>query len=136
MRGPQAPSCARQKKSGECVSNTATEKTVQETAKEKKVTGGLVPALVISCAVNVALGLGLVLASIERTELGYNVRQLEGTLKTRSDLVNELEVERGRLLSPYTLEKKAAELGMRTARPGQIRRMEGATLDTLPREND
>lgn len=93
----------------------------------------LVPVLVLSCALNVALGLGLVLVSIERTELGYGVRKLEGQLKARVVHMNDLDVERGRLVSPYVLEKKAAELGMRAAKPGQIRRMEGATLETLPR---
>lgn len=99
--------------------------------KEENGSGRLIPALVISCAVNVALGLGLVLVSIERTELGYSMRKLEGMVKVRADHANELEVERGRLLSPYALERKAAEFGMRAARPGQIRRMDGATLQTL-----
>lgn len=106
--------------------------TVQNIGKK---TGGarLVPYLVVSCAVNVALGLALVLVSIERTELGYGVRRLEGEVKARVDHANKLEVERGRLLSPYALEKKAVEFGMRAARPGQIRRMGNATRDTLPR---
>ena len=95
--------------------------------------GRLVPALILSCAINVALGLGLVLVSIERTELGYGVRRLEGMVRTRTDHSYELEVERSRLLSPYILEQKAAKLGMRAAKPGQIRRMGNATLETLPR---
>lgn len=93
----------------------------------------MVPVLVLSCALNVALGLGLVLVSIERTELGYGVRKLEGHVKERVVYMNDLDVERGRFLSPYVLEKKAAELGMRAAKPGQIRRMEEATPDTPPR---
>lgn len=93
----------------------------------------LVPLLVLSCAFNVALCLGLVLVSIERTELGYGVRRLEGQEKARSVHMHELEVERGRLLSPYALEKKAAGFGMRAAKPGQIRRMDGAAPDALPR---
>lgn len=95
--------------------------------------GSLVPVLVLSCALSVALGLGLVFVSIERTELGYGVRNLEGQVKERMTRMNEFEVERGRLLSPYALEQKAASLGMRAAKPGQIRRIEGATLETLPR---
>ncbi|CAK7073713.1 MAG: hypothetical protein DELT_02023 [Desulfovibrio sp.] len=86
--------------------------------------GAMVPVLVLSCALNVALGLALVLVSIERTELGYGVRKLEGQLKTRALHTNDLEVERGRLVSPYVLERKAAALGMRAAKPGQIRRLE------------
>lgn len=100
--------------------------------KDAKQPGGLVPVLVLSCALNVAMGLGLVLVSIERTELGYAARKLEGTVKAKSDYSNELEVERGRLLSPYVLEQKAAELNMRAAKPGQIRRMDGATLQNFP----
>lgn len=103
----------------------------QETRKEEKGAGRLIPVLVLSCAVNIALGLGMVLISIERTELGYSMRKLEGMVKTRADHGHELEVERGRLVSPYALERKAAEFGMRAARPGQIRRMDGATLQTL-----
>ena len=99
---------------------------------QEKFGGGLVPFLVLSCALNVALGLGLVLVSIERTEMGYSIRELEGAVKIRTDHANELEVERERLLSPYVLERKAAEFGMRAAKPGQIRRMDGATLQTLP----
>jgi hypothetical protein len=95
--------------------------------------GSMVPVFVLSCALNVALGLGLVLVSIERTEIGYGIRKLEGQMKARTVHMNDLDVECGRLLSPYVLERKAAALGMRAARPGQIRRMEGATLDTLPR---
>lgn len=94
---------------------------------------GLVPILVVSCVINVVLGLALVLVSIDKTELGYEVRKLEGQVKAREDHMTELEVERGRLLSPYVLEKKAAELGMGAAKPGQIRRMGNATLETLPR---
>ena len=104
--------------------------TAPEKKKDAGSAGRLVPLLVLSCAVNVALGLGLVLISIERTDLGYSMRKLEGQVKTRADHANELEVERERLLSPYVLERKAAELGMRAAKPGQIRRMDGATLQT------
>ena len=107
-------------------------KDATNSAKEKD-SGRLIPALVLTCALNVALGLGLVLVSIERTELGYSARRLEGEVRTRADHANELEVERGRLLSPYRLERKAVELGLRAAKPGQIRRMDGATSDTLPR---
>ena len=102
------------------------------TRTQEKQTGGLIPLLVFSCAITVGLGLGLVLISIERTELAYSMRKLEGMITVRTDHTNELEVERGRLLSPYALEQKAAEFGMRIARPGQIRRMDGATLQTLP----
>ena len=108
----------------------AEKETQQRSGKDQ---GGLVPVLVLSCAINVALGLGMVLISIERTELSYGLRQLESAVKTRGDHASELEVERGRLLSPYVLEKKAAEFGMRAAEQGQIRRMGDAALDTLPK---
>jgi hypothetical protein len=95
-----------------------------DTAAVKGGQPGLVPYLVLSCAFSVALGLGLVLVSIERTEPGYSVRRLEGEVKTRASHATDLEVERGRLLSPYALERKAEKLGMRAAQPGQARRMD------------
>ena len=64
---------------------------------------------------------------------GQRYERVESVERQRSSHTTELEVERGRLLSPYLLEKKAAELGMRAARQGQIRRMGNATLETLPR---
>ena len=94
---------------------------------------GLVPYMVLSCAFCVALGLGLVLVSIERTELGYSVRRLEGEVKTRASHAMELEVERSRLLSPYMLERKAEKLGMRAALPGQVRRMNNPSTQARPR---
>lgn len=105
---------------------------MEKARKEEKGPGRVIPVLVCSCVVNLALGLALVLISIERTELGYSMRKLDGVVKIRNDHANELEVERGRLLSPYALERKAAAFGMRAARPGQIRRMDGATLQTVP----
>lgn len=93
----------------------------------------LVPVLALSCAVSVALGIALVLVSIERTELGYTVRKLEGEVKSRESHANAQEVERGRLLSPYVLERKAEQFGMRAALPGQIRRMDAPTPGKKPR---
>lgn len=107
--------------------------TVSHSTQGGKTPERYVPLLIVSCALNVALGLGLVLVSIERTDLGYGVRRLEGMVKVRSSHAHELEVERGRLLSPYILERTAERFGMRAAKPGQIRRMDGATLETLPR---
>ncbi len=95
--------------------------------------GGLVLTLIISCATAVALGLAMVLISIDRTELGYSVQRLKNEVQTRTNHNTQLEVERERLLSPYVLGKKAAELGMRAARPGQTRRMDNGTLETVPR---
>lgn len=92
--------------------------------------------MVLSCAVNAALGLGLVVVSIDRTDIGYNARTLEGRLKERAAHVSALEVERGRLLSPYVLEQKAAQFGMRAARPGQIRRMSDAAVNTAVRQRN
>ena len=95
--------------------------------------GGLVLALILSCITAVALGLAMVLISIDRTELAYGVQRLKSELRTRGTHSTQLEVERERLLSPYVLGKKAGELGMREARPGQTRRMDNGTLETVPR---
>ncbi len=94
---------------------------------------GWVLALALSVATGLALGLALVWVNIERTNIGYGVRRLQGELDGRLAHTTKLEVERDRLLSPYALDRKAKELGMRPAKSGQNRRMDNGTLQTLPR---
>ena len=89
---------------------------------------GLVLALVITAVTGVALGLLLAWVNIERVNLGYAVARLYGKSETRATHTRQLEVERDRLISPYILERKAQELGMRGAQPGQIRRMDNAAM--------
>ncbi len=111
------------------MASPATQKTTPEGVRG----GGLVLTLILSCITALALGLAMVLISIDRTELGYGVQRLKSEVRTRTTHNAQLEVERERLLSPYVLGKKAAALGMREARPGQTRRMGNGTLETVPR---
>jgi hypothetical protein len=87
--------------------------------------GGLVLALVISVASCVMFGLSMVWVNNERTDMGYTVREIRKQVETREAYQARLEVERDRLLDPRVLDRKAREFGLRDARPGQIRRMDG-----------
>ena len=102
-------------------------------AQDVPISGGLVLALIISCVTSVALGLVLAWVSIERTALGYSTHKLQGDFDSRNTHVTQLEIERDRLISPYILERKAKELGMKKGLAGQIRRMGNGTLESLPR---
>ena len=89
-------------------------------------------ALILSLLVSLLIGLFLVWLSIERTDTAYSIRQLRGEVEKRAALKDKLEVERDKLLAPYELGRKAAEFGMREARPGQIRKLE----IPRPKENE
>ena len=68
---------------------------------------------------NIALMVAAVLAGYAyRTHAAY-VHEVE----QRAVLKTKLEVERDRLLAPHVLRRKAIQLGMSEAKPGQIRRM-------------
>ncbi len=84
---------------------------------------GVVLALIVSVLLLAALGLTLVWLNIERTKLAYNLQSMQRSMETRLELNAKLGVERDQLLSPRELGKKAADLGLRAALPGQIRRM-------------
>jgi hypothetical protein len=60
----------------------------------------------------------------ERTSLAYELRAVQQRFAEASMYSAKLKIERDRLLSPYYLERKARELGMTGAKPGQIRRLE------------
>ncbi len=83
----------------------------------------VVLALIVSVLLLLAMSLFLVWLNIERTKLGYQVRQLQLDVDARTELNAKLGVERDHLLSPHYLGKKAAALGLFTAQPGQTRRM-------------
>ena len=89
---------------------------------------GLTLALIISAVTGVALGLSLVWVNLERIKLGYAVKRESGAAEARIAHTRQLEVERDRLISPYILERKARELGLRGAQPGQTRRMDSAAI--------
>ena len=94
--------------------------------------GGWLLALIASCVTGVALGLALVWVNIEGRDMGREVHTLKAALDKREAHNAQLEVERERICSPAALHRKAAEFGMHAASPGQIRRMDNGTLDTLP----
>jgi hypothetical protein len=77
----------------------------------------------LSLLANFGLALSLVWANTQRTGLGYELRRQQQAINELADLNSKLEIERDHLLSPYTLDRKAAELGLRGARPGQKRFM-------------
>jgi hypothetical protein len=84
----------------------------------------LVLASVLSISLLAAIGLLLVWLNLERTQLAYKARTLQGEVESARELSAKLGVEREHLLSPGRLGAKAEELGLRPAKPGQIRRME------------
>lgn len=84
---------------------------------------GWLLALALGLLSWVVMGLVLVWSNIERMDTTYFINIAQNTLRERKALKAKLEVERGRLISPYELRRKAEEFGMREAKPGQIRRM-------------
>lgn len=94
-------------------------------APESKTQGqGMVLALVLSISILAAVGLILVWLNIERTKLAYRARTLQHEVEQARQLNAKLGVEREHLLSPSQLGKKAEEMGLGPAKPGQIRRMD------------
>ena len=84
---------------------------------------GWLLAFILSLLLSLLMGLALVWLSIERTDKAYSIRQLRNEVEQRAVLKTKLEVERDRLLAPHVLRRKAIQLGMSEAKPGQIRRM-------------
>lgn len=80
-------------------------------------------ALVVSLLINFGLGLTMVWVNTQRTNLAYRLQKAQHEYSAAAAYTAKLEIERDRLLSPYYLERKARELGMRNAQPGQIRRL-------------
>ena len=79
--------------------------------------------LMISLLFSFSTGLFLIWMSIDRTELAYNILKTQNELDSGKGHIVKLEVEKDSLLSPYELDKKAQELGLRIADPGQVRRL-------------
>lgn len=84
---------------------------------------GWLLALVLELLSLVIMWLVLVWGGIERTDTTYFINIAQNEVRERLALHAKLEVERERLLSPYELRRKAAELQMREPRPGQVRRI-------------
>jgi hypothetical protein len=86
--------------------------------------GGWLLALILSLLFSMVLGLALIWLSIDRNDTAYAIHKAQEELEAVRAHVGKLEVERDTLLSPHILEKKAEQLGMGMADPGQVRRME------------
>jgi hypothetical protein len=93
--------------------------------QQDKQTGNMwLVGLAFSLLLNFGLGLSTVWVNTQRTNIGYELKRAQLRLSEFSSHSSKLEVERDKLLSPYYLERKARELGMRNAQPGQIRRLQ------------
>lgn len=79
--------------------------------------------LIISLLFSFSVGLFLIWMSIDRNSLAYNIHQLQQELSSGRGHIVKLEVERDSYLSPYILDKKAQEIGLSIANPGQVRRL-------------
>lgn len=117
--------------------------TEARTGREDKAEEGsqrLVLPLIIAATTLAALALSLTWLNLERTKLAYQVRTLQHGLEQALDLNAKLSVERDHLLSPHELGKRAEQMGLGPAKPGQIRRMDGsgeagaAETDTMTEE--
>lgn len=86
--------------------------------------GGWLLTLILSLLFSMVLGLALVWLSIDRNDTAYSIHKMQGQVEEARAHVNKLEVERDSLLSPYVLGRKADQLGMGMADPGQVRRLE------------
>lgn len=86
--------------------------------------GGWLLTLILSLLFSMVLGLTLVWLSIDRNDTAYSIHKMQGQAEEARAHVNKLEVERDSLLSPYVLGRKAEQLGMGMADPGQVRRLE------------
>ena len=81
-------------------------------------------SLVLSLMLSMVLGLSLVWLSIDRNDIAYSIHKMQIQIDENRSHVGKLEVERDSLLSPYVLGRKAEQLGMGMAHPGQVRRLE------------
>ncbi len=61
--------------------------------------------------------------NIEHSEILYQMRSVQAELLKSSELKAKLEVEYGRLISPYELEEQAKKFSMAMASSGQVRRL-------------
>ena len=80
--------------------------------------------LAINALMTLGMSVVLVWLSIDRVNTAYFIDVQRSELKDKQSLRAKLEVERDRLLSPYELQLKADQYGMKEPRPGQIRRMQ------------
>ncbi|MDR1776229.1 MAG: hypothetical protein LBR31_00170 [Desulfovibrio sp.] len=97
---------------------------INNPAQRKSGDKGWILALAVEVLAGMIMGLILVWSNIGRIDTTYFINMLQNELHEKRDLQAKLEVERGRLLSPHELQKRAEELDMKEPKAGQIRRME------------
>jgi len=86
--------------------------------------GGWLLSLILLLLTSMVLGLLLIWLSIDRNDIAYSIYKTQLLVDDAKSHLVKLEVERDSLLSPYVLGRKAEQLGMALADPGQIRRLE------------
>ena len=84
----------------------------------------LVLPMVFSITTCIALGLIVAWINLSRFQMGYALPRLQAAVRKQADIQANLKAERENILS--RLGVKAEELGLYTARPGQVRRMDTA----------
>lgn len=90
--------------------------------------------VILSLLITAAIAPMAVWISIEKSEIFFSARQLQGELDNKLELFAKLEVEHERLLSPHELQRKAEAIHMGVAKSGQIRRLD-LTADIAPPVN-
>ena len=96
----------------------------------------LVLPMVLSVTTCIALGLIVAWINLNRFQMGYALPRLQAAARKQADIQANLKAERENILSRLGL--KAEELGLYTAKPGQVRRMgtaPEAPLQGAPSEN-
>lgn len=78
----------------------------------------------VGLLITVTLGLSVVWLNIERVDLAYEIKNMEGRMEEATTLLSKLEVERDNLLSPSRLTGLAESYGLAPAQSGDIRRVE------------
>ena len=84
----------------------------------------------VSVFMTLCLCLGTVWINVERTNIGYRLKEMKAALGKLETHSAKLEVARDNLLSPDRLSAEAEKLGMALAAPGQLRYLEDS--DVLP----
>ena len=94
----------------------------QQASSGSKVFGhDLVLPMVLSVTTCIALGLIVAWINLNRFQMGYALPRLQAAARKQADIQANLKAERENILSRLGL--KAEELGLYTAKPGQVRRM-------------
>lgn len=90
-----------------------------------RMSGGWMWGVFLNLALFLGLGLTMVWLNIERVDLAYEIKKLQGAVEERKQLLSKLQVERNNLTSPWRLNSLAKEYGLAQATAGQMRRIAG-----------